>query len=83
MAINTTETHRRYYLFRHTGAGENIQWLDRNNDFVNVKEHTYYTVCKDTLKNVVTYYKRSSEDFIYVIGAVDVTVCGQVPLEIV
>jgi len=27
MAINTTETQRRYYLFRHTGSGDNIEWL--------------------------------------------------------
>ena len=88
MAINTTEKQRRYYLFRHTGSGENIEWLSPNSgiQYSSDYHNCFLTPNKKVLETMVIHSDNETEDgtkFIYVIGAVDVTVSGLFPLEIV
>ena len=92
MTINAAETQRRYYLFRHTGSAENIQWFcginEYSYDYSKRHEDCALEVHKEYLIKCVN---QSNEFFdvdetikwIYVIGAVDVIVCVQIQLEIV
>jgi hypothetical protein len=83
-------TQERFYLFRHTGSGENIQWLvSTDGMFESDKTYCYLTPSTTFLRRCVQFAEPQATNikgmpkWIYVIGSVTVTVNGQVPLEIV